>query len=339
MAERLSLAEDRFSQIMGPPAGERAARLRLMANTTDPTFETDWIDFKLKPKDDNKTSELWAKALSGFANSGGGLVVWGIDARKNSATRKDAACGEEPIANPLAFKTRLIELQRGATNPPLANVQIEVGETAPNEGFVVCCIPEGRFKPYRAEIAGKPQYYIRAGDQFVIPAPALLRTLFYPQSHVVFQIEAILSWRTGVGEALVPDMARMSCDIHVHNQGPATAKDAWISIQTDLNYLDSPTDTAYFRLHEFSQGRMRFEAKQSIHPEVTVPLCRLEWKTPTTTVFGKHNTAVPQVSKIRLIFHFHAEDQAPARADITFDGEQLPIDGREVSKTVTASDA
>jgi hypothetical protein len=338
VAERPSLAEDRFNEIIAMPQMERAARLRRMTDKTDPTFETDWIEFKCKPKEETRIAEIWAKALNGFANSGGGLLVWGIDARKNPVTGIDAASEEEPISNPLAFKARLLELHRCATNPPLANVQIEVADTAPGEGFVACLIPEGRFKPYRAEIAGRPQYHIRAGDQFIVPSPALLRTLFYPQSQVVFHVETMLTWTLGQANEPGWDRARISGKIYLHNQGPATAKDTYIILQTNLHNLNRPQDSDDWLFLEFNPNKMRFQARRPIHPEVTVMLGCLEWQSPTTTAFREQNLVVPQMRNCRLLFHFHVEDQVPQRAEIVFDGEQLRAEGRQYTQTVTATD-
>jgi hypothetical protein len=336
MAASPSTAEDRFSELMRLPPGDRAASLRELADLTDPAFETDWLEFKGKPSGDSKTAELWAKALSGFANSGGGLVVWGLDARKHPATGVDAVSGEQPISNPLGFKARLIELLRGATNPPLANVQIEVVTSGPAEGFVICLVPEGRFKPYRAEIAGRPQYYIRAGDQFVVPPPALLRTLFYPQQQPVFRVEAKLSWMLGLKDEPCPDMARFSCNVYIQNQGTATARDVYLALHTNLNDLSQLRNNETWTILTFSPKQVRFIATRPIHPGMTVHLGCLEWRTSTMQA-GPREPIIPTTVENRLVLHFHAENQAAQRAEISFDGSELIEQHREYSKAAVAS--
>jgi predicted HTH transcriptional regulator len=50
-----------------------------------------------------------AKCLSGFANSSGGIIVWGVDARKN-AQGIDCASAASEIASIRQFLSRLNEL-------------------------------------------------------------------------------------------------------------------------------------------------------------------------------------------------------------------------------------
>jgi len=58
-----------------------------------------------------------AVAISGFANSSGGLIVWGIDARKGSE-EIDYAQQAAPLADAALFQSRLMEHGAIATSPP-----------------------------------------------------------------------------------------------------------------------------------------------------------------------------------------------------------------------------
>jgi Putative DNA-binding domain len=185
-----TLARDFYDRIVTAPDPVEA--IRNLIDLTVPTFETDWLDFKGDPGDpkrpdlkqrDRKVRELWSEAIGGFANNQGGVLVWGIDARKIDTPHGeiDAASGDKPVDNPIALKSRLIELQRGATDPPLANVLVEayVIPGSPSRGYVVCYVPQGPFKPYRSEQPG-PQYYLRAGDNTVVMSRPVLASMFYP---------------------------------------------------------------------------------------------------------------------------------------------------------------
>ncbi len=59
-------------------------------------------------------------------------------------------------------------------------------------GFVVCLIPESVHKPHRAEFADK-HYYYRAGDDFLMAEPGLLRTLFSPQNRPQLKAVAMMA--------------------------------------------------------------------------------------------------------------------------------------------------
>ncbi len=233
-----SMARAFFDQIR--TAADPIAFIRSLVNPTLPTYETDWLDFKRQPSTDLKHAkwrDMWVEALAAFANNQGGVIIWGIDARKDPATNVDAASGEKPVANPAGVKSRLIELQRQATDPPLANVEIDAYEiaSAPGTGFVVCLVPEGPFKPYRAEDGRKSQYYIRAGDNFVIMSRSVLQSLFYPRSQVVFRAKADLSWDLNRGCLPNGDhVAAMSCKVELVNRGTATAKDAFILLESNI---------------------------------------------------------------------------------------------------------
>ncbi len=159
-----------------------------------PEQETEWLECKgcvtvdRKTKlpvciSDNDVKTFWSEALSGFANTGGGVLIWGLDARKDATgidCVQDIALHED--AEKLA--ERLKELLPHSVDPPVGGVQIKAARK-PNgkEGFVVCYIPEGKAKPHRGESANR-NYYIRIGTSFVIPPVSLLRNLFYPASSV-----------------------------------------------------------------------------------------------------------------------------------------------------------
>ncbi|MGE4158833.1 MAG: helix-turn-helix domain-containing protein [Planctomycetota bacterium] len=81
------------------------------------------LDFKTvnkaeMTKEDRKTL---AVSISGFANSSGGLIVWGIDARKVD----DVDCAQEkrPIQNIQQFISRLNDLTGSASHPDVTGVQ------------------------------------------------------------------------------------------------------------------------------------------------------------------------------------------------------------------------
>src|SRR5262249_31602568 len=138
---------------------------------------------------------MWAEALSGFANSEGGVLIWGVDARKSTVpggSGRDAVCGLKHIPNPAALRTRLRELQRSMTDPPVGGVKVvDVLDPAkPGEGFVVCYIPESKFKPQQMDTKRRKDIVLRVGDSFVVARPSLLRTLFYPQRSTPFTVEA-----------------------------------------------------------------------------------------------------------------------------------------------------
>jgi predicted HTH transcriptional regulator len=51
---------------------------------TEQQVEMEWLDFKgVSRMDNTQMSGNWSKFICGFANNEGGVLVWGIDARKD----------------------------------------------------------------------------------------------------------------------------------------------------------------------------------------------------------------------------------------------------------------
>jgi len=125
------------------------------------------LDFKivndadLANRDDRKNL---AKAISGFANSSGGLIVWGIDARKN-ADGIDCAQNPQPIDRLPRFITRLNELTGEAANPLVDGIQHKPILDGNDGGFAVTIVPESDSGPHMAKL-GEDRYYKRSGDSF-----------------------------------------------------------------------------------------------------------------------------------------------------------------------------
>src|SRR5260370_357708 len=69
-----------------------------------------------------------AKAIAGFANSEGGVIVWGVDCRQNPP-HGDVPTKPIPITNPNAFKSLLEGSLTGLTlpaHPGVENVSLQI---------------------------------------------------------------------------------------------------------------------------------------------------------------------------------------------------------------------
>lgn len=125
------------------------------------------LDFKLANdpdlghRDDRKN---FAKALSGFGNSSGGLIVWGIEARKN-ANDVDCATTLHHIDRLARFITRLNELTNEAADPRMDGVRHKQILDGNDRGFAVTLVPESESGPHMAKL-GEDRYYKRSTDTF-----------------------------------------------------------------------------------------------------------------------------------------------------------------------------
>lgn len=125
------------------------------------------LDFKLlnspdlSNRDDRKN---FAKALSGFANSSGGILVWGVDCRKNDEG-VDCANRIEENENVDLLLSRCNELTGTAVSPIVDGVQHKKIYSSPPKGLVVTLVPESDRGPHMAKL-GEDRYYKRSGDSF-----------------------------------------------------------------------------------------------------------------------------------------------------------------------------
>ncbi len=151
-----------------------------------------FLDFKRSANDgdgtklDRRDRENLAKAISGFGNSGGGVIVWGVDCRKTS-NGADVACETRPIRDAKRFISWLQAAVSGCTIPAHGGVQHEaILINDSGDGYAVTLIPESDLAPHQELI--KENYYIRAGSSFQRTPHSVISGLFgrKPSPNVFF---------------------------------------------------------------------------------------------------------------------------------------------------------
>lgn len=276
----LSSAQAYFNTIFAH--SDPFAYLSGLPNSNPPAFEQEWLDFKSNPQPGD-TLRIWSEAVCGFANTEGGVLIWGIDCRKVDDV--DAASGLSLIADPIAFRSMLQNNIHQTTDPPVNGIVIqEVMQPGTAGGFVVCLIPESKHRPHRAEQAGKHKtYFMRVGDSFVVMNRSVLRQMFYPKVSADLRILAEPS------KSHSSPIVRF--DIEIRNDGTATATDILVD-------ATGPFDGAFVTGDRWTNpagqpppGQQRFEGLSSLHPGSKRHLCSFEWKpnnfhNPMTKLFS-----------------------------------------------------
>jgi hypothetical protein len=115
------------------------------------------------PKLSDDDRKNLAKAIAGFGNSEGGVVVWGVDCRHTD--EGDVPTEAVPISSPLALKTLFDGAIGGLTLPAHSGVENAAVPHRTGEGFVITHVPIGLNVPYQT-LYPKQEYYIRAGSAF-----------------------------------------------------------------------------------------------------------------------------------------------------------------------------
>jgi len=158
------------------------------------TENVDYTSQRTLYKSDRKNL---AKAISGFGNSEGGVLIWGIN---SSGNINDFAKALIPIKGVDNFKSLLESFIKLVTIPPHKTVEnfIVRKSSKDKDGFVITIIPKNDDRPYQNINEGDYKYYMRAGDSFVPIPHGVLQGMFgrSPQSNVF--------WMFNVGNNGIP---------------------------------------------------------------------------------------------------------------------------------------
>jgi len=159
--------EDLFKKIV---AGGVAEVDRMVTQKITENFI---LDYKLTGRPgkaggiSDKNREIFSKAVSGFGNAHGGVIIWGVDCREKD-DGEDIPRSIDPIPTMVAFKSALENWTQHATRPVHTGVRHEILYYPDGEkGLIVTYIPEGIEAPYEAQYpAGDEKFYWRTGSTF-----------------------------------------------------------------------------------------------------------------------------------------------------------------------------
>jgi len=125
------------------------------------------LEFKTKknrsvPGLDESDGWQFSRALSGFANSDGGVLVWGVETDKEERASK-----LKPIATVTDFEGRLKKSLLNSVQPFVDNVSIEsiAEEDGSGAGYLKVLIPRSEKTPHRAMLADR-EYFRRSTEGF-----------------------------------------------------------------------------------------------------------------------------------------------------------------------------
>lgn len=199
------------------------------------------LRFDYKEKRNRSTAELedtdrtnLAKAVSGFANSSGGVLIWGI---------KDQDLTPKPIANIERFTEILGRLAWQATDPPVRDIEMKwIPADLPDttSGFALIYIPESALPPHRVILnisEVKNHYYIRTAESFIVAPHVQLEDMFGRRPKPVLS----LATRIEVQEnGTKPNFTfSYSVILGIRNEGRGIAKTPFMSIEVNSPYAVS----------------------------------------------------------------------------------------------------
>jgi len=263
------------------------------------------LDFKnvtdpILSRDDRKNLAI---ALSAFANSDGGLLVWGVDARQN-AEGVDCAVALRDIANAQQCLTRLNELTGQCVSPLVDGVIHKAVLNRGDAGFCVSMIPASDAGPHMAT-AGEGRYYKRSGSAF------------YRLEH--FDVADMFGRRRRpqLSVRLISERQEASLLVAVRNDGRGIARSPYLSLDLPTGFRVSQygaDGNGRFGLRPLGQLESRYsfggDAGTVIHVGQELIVARLEAR--VKMVDGRPVFDGPQVFR----FEVAAEDTAMASGQL-----------------------
>lgn len=122
--------------------------------------------------------ENLARAISGFANSEGGVLVWGVDC----ARKKDCVSGFNVINNVDEFRAELFKKCNQVVKPKLQGIQAITiySDESDETGFVVLFIPKSKHI-IESTLKHKRGIFERANDSFTEIDPVRLQATYLDQ--------------------------------------------------------------------------------------------------------------------------------------------------------------
>ncbi|MDR3586054.1 MAG: ATP-binding protein [Desulfosporosinus sp.] len=179
--------------------------------------------------------EKLAKAISGFGNSEGGLIVWGIECSPD-CTGADIAHSKKPIKNPTRFVSWIEGAVSGCTIPPHRGVKSYSVAIDEETGYVVTYIPKSNDAPHQIVSGLKDayKYYIRAGSSFVPTPHGVLAGLFgrRPQPNIFHHF--LIAPSEPYCE-IYEFQIKVEVTISLRNLGPGIARDLFFNANVYSN--------------------------------------------------------------------------------------------------------
>jgi hypothetical protein len=186
-----------------------------------------------------------AKAISGFANSEGGVIVWGVDCRQTPSG--DVPTAAVLISDPVALKTLMDGAIGGLTLPAHSGVEnVALVDKSGEGGFVITHVPVGLNVPYQA-LYPRQEYHIRAGSSFLPTPHAVLAGLFgkSPQPNVIPHLHLR---NVEIIQGL-PQRPRVNVQVSAENKGRGFADDIYCIVEIKAGakvVIYFPYDTGRF---------------------------------------------------------------------------------------------
>lgn len=282
--------------------------------------ESVWLDYKLaranKRRGDRGRKEDWESlsvACCGFANTEGGVIIWGVNARSLGEGEPDVPQWIEPIENSKEFHTWLEREASLCVSPPVQGIRHEIVPWGDGACVAATLIPEGRAVPHRRAVGDSKGYHfvLRTGSSFIQAPLPLLEGMFGRPPRADVDLAYICTEARRWEDGLVIEFACV-----MHNSSSVLAEDLFVCMKMPFIEGHSEFKRAF---HEMAGAE--WESASGYKGEVnliTKPGFRLP---PSASAYGGRYTLMlrpPFVEDSRLKVTFGCKGIHPVQFEVDF---------------------
>lgn len=240
--------------------------------------EGQFLDFK-GFSDPKSMRKVFAKAASAFANSEGGVIVWGIDSRPPKPGEPAEFNSEQPTDQLVEELIRLND----ATNQILSYVPKGIRshpipiEAGSSRGLIATLVPDSDIKPHMSTV--EDCYYYRSGSNTFPMRHGMVEALVLARRSPKFVLHmgkpCLLTEGSG-------KLAVWAVPVHAENVGRVSARnvDCYVTSRPQLNnYLNLVgASPRYIQSIEDDGGRVfpiTFDREFAYHPQARIGLVQV----------------------------------------------------------------
>jgi hypothetical protein len=264
--------------------------------------------------DDRKNLAI---ALSGFANSDGGIAVWGVDARPN-ADGIDCAVAAPGVSNAQLCLTKLNEFTGQCVSPLVDGVEHRAIQAGGAAGFCVSLIPASQSSPHMAK-AREDRYFKRNGSAFYRLEHFDLEDLFGRRPKPVIRLASRIRGG-GTGSSVTGRSYGAEVIIGLQNEGRGLARFPYLKLrvahpyQIDRYGLDGNGNEGLSRITSIGDGTVLYGASLDIviHPKVVLDITKVGFH-----IHVGDNGKISPVSDLRLEYELAAEGAPLSAGELT----------------------
>ncbi len=207
-----------------------------------------------------------AEIVSGFANSEGGVCVWGLRAREREGV--DRIEGTQPIEAPERLRSYLDNLTPHAVTPAVVGVEHRAIVRSDGRGYVATFVPESDAGPHMARFF-VDRYMERSATCMVAMGHYRVADMFGRRARPRFDVAAVV---------VRPNYYRIAITNSGRGAMRAPYLHAWV--EQPLEYVPEDRGDSIMLITTSSEGGYLYSAGMEtvIHPTMTVQTCGMRFR-------------------------------------------------------------